>query len=237
MTTGALPGAVRATFERVGALGYRGVQLDGAQPGLRARELDRSARRDLLATLRRRELRVTGIDLWIPAAHFTDIAGADRAVDRTLEAIGLAADLGRAPISLVLPGAEDDDAGGAVAMIRAAAEREGVALVDHAVPPALATTIGIDPPAWLAAGEDPCAALARHASRVGVARLVDLLSTGMRGPAGDPRDGRLDLVAFRAAVSLAPENAVVVVDARQWTDPWAGVEASAERWVDSLLHG
>ena len=38
------------------------VQLSAAQAGLRPRELDRSARRDLLATLRRRELAVAGID-------------------------------------------------------------------------------------------------------------------------------------------------------------------------------
>ena len=60
----------RAALARLSKLGFRHVQLDATQPGLRPRELDRSARRHLAATLRRPEDSPIGVDLWVPASHF-----------------------------------------------------------------------------------------------------------------------------------------------------------------------
>lgn len=74
-------------------LGFRAIQIDGTAPGLRARDLDRSARRDVAATMRRAELACAGLDLLIPAWHYTDPARAERAVEAMVGAIDLAADL------------------------------------------------------------------------------------------------------------------------------------------------
>ena len=79
--------APRSVFDRLSELGYRYVQLSAAQPGLRPRELDKSARRDLLATLRRREMSPAGVDLWIPPDHFLASATVDRAAEAVVEAI------------------------------------------------------------------------------------------------------------------------------------------------------
>lgn len=73
--------------------GFAGVAIDAMAPGCRARELDRSARRELAALLRRRELALVGVDLWIPASHFLAGNHADRAMSATLGAIELAGEL------------------------------------------------------------------------------------------------------------------------------------------------
>lgn len=226
-TLGAFPSPPRPAFERLAAMGFRHVQLSASQDGLRPRELDRSARRDLLATMRRHELSVGGIDIWIPAAHFLDVARIDRAVALVGEAIGLAEDLGRCPVSCTLPGQE---AGVQVLeALVAAAEQRGVRLADHALPPSDAADVGIDPAACLAVGTDPAAAILRAGSRVASVRLSDLLATGLRGPIGGP-DGRLDVTAYRVAIDVAGYTRAVVVDARQWTDPWAGLAQTRETW-------
>jgi hypothetical protein len=77
------------------SIGFRAAQLDGTAAGLRARELDRSARRELAALIRRAELGFSGIDLWIPSAHFAEQSSADRAVAATVGALELCADLTR----------------------------------------------------------------------------------------------------------------------------------------------
>src|SRR5690606_35381914 len=102
-TLAALPGEPRRSIDRLHELGFRFIQLSATHPGLRPRELDQSARRDLLATLRRRERSPAGVDLWIPPEHFADAAQVDRAVAAAIAAIELAADLGRVPLSLALP--------------------------------------------------------------------------------------------------------------------------------------
>lgn len=81
-------------------MGFTAVQLDAAAAGVRPRELGPSARRDLVARLRRRSLRPVGLDLWIPPAHFRDPGTVDRASDAMLAAIELAADLGRLDLAV-----------------------------------------------------------------------------------------------------------------------------------------
>src|SRR5688572_21716696 len=85
----------RALIEWAAGLGYRAVQLDGTMAGLRARELDRSGRRDLAALLRRLELGYSGLDLWVPEAHFVDGAQQDRAVAAVVAGLELSAELAR----------------------------------------------------------------------------------------------------------------------------------------------
>lgn len=215
-------------FRRLAALGFRRVQLAATQPGFRPRELDRSARRDLGATLRRREMTVAGIDLWIPPAHFLDPARVDRAVAATIETLKLAADLDRCPVCLELP--EDGTGDEVIATMRDAALHEGIALADHAVPPAERPGIGVgvDPVAWMADGRDPVEAVAMAGERLVSARVGDLLRGGLRGPLGGD-GGRLDVAAYHTALAL--RAVPVVIDARQWADPWAGLERTARAWA------
>jgi sugar phosphate isomerase/epimerase len=252
-TLAALPGELRPSMDRLAAMGFRHVQLSAAQPGLRPRELDGSARRDLLATFRRRELEISGIDLWIPPSHYLDPVHVDRAVTATIAAIELAADLERCPLSITLPaysvdpknpevddaeeistGNADASSGDAVQAIIDAAHHAGVALADHQVPVADRERddligIGIDPAAWLAAGLDPAAGVSRQSGHLVAARLSDLLSTGLRGPIGT-RDGRLDVMSYRVALAVAGHDRPVVLDARQWPNPWSDLETAAECW-------
>ena len=117
------PLSVREAIASVAALGYRGAQLNAADPATRPRDLGPSARRDLAATFARHELACAGIDLFIPPSHFSDPAQQSRAFDAVIAAIGLGADLDRAPITLPLP---DDLASGLRQAIASEAERLGV---------------------------------------------------------------------------------------------------------------
>src|SRR4051812_47398878 len=85
----------RAAIEWAAAAGFRSVTLDGAAPGVRARDLDRSGRRDLAALLRRRGIGFAGIALWIPPEPLLAPAKTERALGAALGAIELAADLSR----------------------------------------------------------------------------------------------------------------------------------------------
>src|SRR5690606_31973157 len=61
----------RAAINWAAAAGWRAITLDATAPDTRSRALDNSARRDLASALRRAELAFAGLDLWIPAEHFT----------------------------------------------------------------------------------------------------------------------------------------------------------------------
>ncbi len=233
----AIPVSPPMALKQIAAAGFRDVQIDGRQPGMRPRELDRSARRGLAADLRRLELRPAGIDMWIPPEHFLDSARVDHAVHALLATIDLAGELGRMPVSLALPRPEttDDSWQDVLTTIRDACERCGAVLADHALP--LRDTdadetigAGIDPAALLASGEDPCAAVHARPERVTSARLSDLYGTGMRGPIG-AQDGRLDWRGYQVALSVARYNRPVVVDSRQWPEPWAGCRQTLALWT------
>lgn len=98
-----LSGEVRDEISRLTRLGYRGVVLDAARPDLRPRALDGAARRAALATFRRLDVRLVGIDLWIPPGDLLDEVRCTRAIDAISATIELAADLGRVAINLLLP--------------------------------------------------------------------------------------------------------------------------------------
>lgn len=132
VTLGPLAREPRRGLEVAATLVVRAVQLSDDQSGTRPRDLDRSGRRDLVATARRRELTISGVDSWLAAESLLDPATTDQAVGRLVEAVGLASDLGRLPVSTRLPveGGED-----AIRAVLAVAERLGVPVFDHAVPP------------------------------------------------------------------------------------------------------
>lgn len=210
----------RALLAQVSRAGVRSIQLDAAMPTLRPRELDRSARRDLAALLRREELSRSGADLWIPADHFASPAHQDRAVQACAQTMQLLADL--AQLNAQPPGVlairlDPDTPSGVLEALAAASDATGVRIADHAWPTADPTTrpaligVGLDPAAVLAAGADPVEAVGPLAARLASARLSDL-ADGLRV---QPGTGQLDPHAYRAALSIVPGIAHVILDLRQ----------------------
>lgn len=198
-------------------VGFRAVQIDGTV--LKARELDRSARRDLAATFRRHELAIAGIDLWIPPSHFAREEAVDRAASALVESLDLAADLAdlvpgsRRVVSVEFPATVEASA---LEAIRVRADRRGAMVADHAWPMVESrlggpVMFGLDPSALLLAGVDPAATASRFMHMVASARLSDLAATGRVAPG----EGRLDLLAYRVALETGGFRGPLVLDLRQ----------------------
>lgn len=233
---------VPAVLTRLTGTAMRQVQLSAAQAGLRPRELDTLARRGLREKLRRLELEVSGIDAWIPAEHFVHAEHAERALDALHLAMRMAADLGRVPVSVALPRVDATLAARrneAIIAIEGWSEHLGVLVADHATPREAREIIGvgIDPAAILAEGGDPAMAVVESARRLVSARLCDLLRTGMRGPIGDGSGHRLDVEGYAAAIQTCGFARAVVVDLRQWADPWGGLAQTQARWASAGVPG
>jgi len=224
----------REALEALSSRGVRGVQWSATMPGVRPRELDASARRDLRASLRRLELELVGVDLFIPPEHFRDATRVDRAIAAVEEAVRFAADFARVAVSLRLP----REAPEVVAPLLAIAERAGVRLADHELPLGAAGDsamlgVGLDPVALLAAGLDPAAAMLEQGAKVAVARLADLGRDGVRIAPRGGGDGRLDLRRYRVAIEVAGRRPAVVIDPRQWRDPLGGIVETVAAWEDA----
>jgi sugar phosphate isomerase/epimerase len=236
-------GGARAAISWAAASGLRCVQLDATTPGLRPRELDRSARRDLGAFLRRSELSFSGLDLWIPPEHFVDPARVSRAVEATKQAAELAADLSRtldgggAVVSIVLP---HELSAEVLASIADHAIRCGAGVADHRLVPAASPQereraperspigIGLDPAAALTAGHDPAVLAARAGQRLLAARLTDASLVGRVAPGS--AGGRLDEMAYIAALSVAEFKRPLVLDLRGIPNQRAAAAAVLARW-------
>ncbi len=248
----------RAGLEVAASLPVRGVQVSASQPGTRPRDLDRSGRRDLVAAARRRELGIAGVDLWLPTDDLLAVASVDDAVGRLVEAVELAADLGRVALSTRFPTAGADDP---IRAVLAAAARLGVTVIDHAVPPrgravrprgGNATSGGglivpgaVEPVVeesvakaaidGLAVGIDPPAWLVAGLELLDAAgrgveavRLSDLTADGMRVPPGDA-DGRVDPEALIAIARTGGFEGLPLIDARRWSRPIDGIRATVAR--------
>ena len=232
---------IREGIELARRLGYRAAHLDAANPAMRPRELGRSARRDLGATLRRAELVCTGLDLWIPPAHFLDGARADRAMAALLGAMELARDLAsiladdRASLVSVTIGL--DASHGLSSEIERAALSTGVRVADHCWPPKITGHkdpgvragfgIGLDPATILISGGDP--ASAALTGGVIAARLSDADGLGRCEPGA--AGGRLDLAAYLASLAVALDDPAICVDLRRVP----GAEQAASRVLDRHL--
>ena len=174
------------------------------------------------------QLSFSGIDLWIPPAHFADPAHVDRAVQAVSQAAVLASEVASllgtrgAVVSLTLP---KEPAPGSLTALTAACERSGALIADHTWPgrePLGAIGIGIDPAAILMGGGDPAKDVLRLAAPPASARLSDVSAAG-RTTLGA---GRLDLLAYEVALVTRGYTAAAVVDLRNVQDPEAAAIAA-----------
>lgn len=227
---------LKPVLDRIPGTGCRGVQLPAGEPGTRPRDLDGLARRGLSRELSRRQLELRGFDLWIPMEHFASAGTVDRATGVVIETIQLCHQMGNVPLSLRLPVQDPQSPSPQVDQVNqtilAASEAHGVMLVDfsdHERPEGV--KVGLDPAALLADGVEPSAAIEQAGPDLGSVRLVDLMDTGMRGPVGFGADNRLDLMAFKVALDVNGFLGSLVIDTRQWEDPWAGLHLSIQSWA------
>jgi len=229
----------RSVLDWVGQQRVRAVAIDGTAPGFRARELGRSARRDLAASLRRRELEFAGLDLWIPSDHFTDTEQCQRAVDAVANGAELAGELSelvggrsRAIVSVMTPASIDP---ALLASMGEQAARFGVTIADHrahepGVVPA-GVQIGVDPASVLFSGGEPEQLVHDAGKNLAAVRLDDVNAMG-RCPVG-AEGGRLDLTAYKAAIVLGSLG-WITVDLRQLPEPSRCLLMAREAWESAL---
>jgi len=197
------------------SLGEPRLHLDAMLPGLRPRELDRSARRDLASMLKRSGVGATGIDLYLPPQHLAETAHVDRAVSAITSAIELLSELASLGamqtkvLCLALPLKPLTTALDAIA---AAAQERGVTITDFSLPAAsdvpASIARGIDCAQAIASGQDPASLIASSAP--GAIRLCDWDGT-RRVPVGT---GRLEPRLLVASASIAAPSVPVVIDLR-----------------------
>lgn len=234
---GDAPVAPRARIEWAAGLGYRAVQIDVTAPGMRPRELGRSARRDLASLLRRLELGFSGVDLFIPPAHFADPAHADRATTAAAHAIEFASEVAGlvgpiagsiAPDRLVSTELPAHPVPGVVESISAAAQQWGVTVADHhwpareQLPPGIGQ--GFDP-AGVGGGQVAAALLALPAK-----------PASARTPAGGA-GLRLDVEEYRIALAARGYEKAIIVDLRGITTAADAAEQAMKAWGAAPVHG
>lgn len=236
----------RKALSTVGEQGFSAVQLDATLPGLRPRELDKTARRDLIATAKRSGLTIAGIDFMIPSEHYYDAQHADRAVQAAITACALAGDLGRLPVSLNLPINKADAT--LVQAIIDAADAHGVTLAihDEASLPGLRSWLneqsaphvgsGLDPAALLIRDSDPAAVAQSLGSQLRVARLSDASKGQADGGRQVVGTGSLPLMTYRVCIDLAPQRVgPVVLDLRGLASPLESMSLAKQAWDNAAV--
>ena len=252
VATSGLSGDIRRILERLGTAGVQAVQLSTGQRGTSPRDLDRSGRQDLGVVIRRRELRLAGIDHAVDPDQLLAPDGVDVAATVLLEAIQLAGDLGPVPISVRFPPQGGDEV---IQAAVATASRLGVDLVDFGVPPRgrsvrereVARGGGLVVPGQT--DESPVTHDARGSTVEGVGigidppswlsagldfevaagegvsgvRLAGLTVDGFRVPAG-VAGSRVDPAVLLAVARSSGFEGDPVIDPRGWSDPWRGIE-------------
>ena len=219
-------GGARAALRWIAERGLRSVTLDATDRELRPRLLDRPARRELAAVLKRLELVCAGVDLLIPAEHFDDPQHADRAVSAAGDAIGLASEfrsLGAGvsePVVALAMGV--DPVAGVIEAVVSRAERDGVIVA------ALSTGV----PGLRGAME--LGVLARS----GVEASARVIEMGAR--LGQVRIDRFDrqtlstVPACVAAMSVASPGAIGVADLTDCADPERALAAALRSWTGPM---
>jgi len=233
----------KAAIEEIHAMGVRAITLDASAPDFRPRTLTRSARRDLAASLRRRELEFTGLDLWIPPEHFVDGNNAHRAIDAVAQAAEMSAELAalvggrsRPVVSVLLP--TDMNETDRLA-IGANAQRVGAVIADHQ--PELfkleqsghvaGIAIGVDPALVLMNGNSPGKAVTHAGEHLASVRLNDMNAMG-RCTVGAP-GGKLDIKGYAGALIVAGQD-WITLDVREMPEPSVAFQLARQAWSDAV---
>lgn len=216
LAIGTLPdGDGRARIEAAKALGFRAIALDATV--LRARDLDRSARRDLAAIFRRDGLAITGWDLPIPPAHFADPARADRAISAARATIELAGDIER-----LTPSGYD----GALVCLAGVEGVEAVRSIrDHALDRGVRCAViapegseGFDAAPRLNELQDPPRAISALGPRLACLRW---------------KGGAIDGESIRAAMLIARCRRPILLEIPEAADPARLIAVVRARWSPS----
>ena len=230
-----LEGDARGQLAWVRSLGFRAVVLDGTAEQIRARNLDRTARRDLASHMRRNDLLFAGVDLFIPPTHISDPAHQDRAFAAIKESLTLASDLaaliaGSPPlVSILAPpslSAKDIEA---LAQI-ADSSPSRLALIAWPVSDQLRTALAsvpklglaFDPARVLAISADPAKELSRLKPAPASIRLNDFDGVG-RVALGK---GNLDFTQYIVAASVANFAVPLILDVGGLADAQAAIAAA-----------
>ncbi len=242
VTMSALGMPIRTAIDQIARAAIPAVQIDALDKETAPKQLGLSARRDLQATLRRRELAVSGVDCFLPARAFTSAEEVDRAVAMTIEAIRMASHLGRVPVSCSFPRPDADviDRGGILAAVDQCAQQCGVFVADHTLhgqpaPAAAMIGMGIDPVSVVLANIDLAGYAGAVSGRLVSARLSDITDGGMRVPI--PDGGRINVTSYAVALEISGYKQPVVIDTRQWSQPLAGLVQTAEAWRQVVQMG
>ncbi len=228
-TLGVAPQAPsRSVIEWTARTGFRGILLDAARTGLRPRELDRSARRGIASLLRRLELDLGGVELWIPPEHYASSEHNERAINAACAAIDLTAELASLTaadrtLTLTLPAEGADEA---VETIAHAAHRAEVRLANAAraqrqSPDGAPIGRCLDPRALARDGADAVQQTIELTQPPAAARW----SFASRRP-----EEVADPLAYASALSIAGFQGAVALDLRDAIDPDADAVAALDRW-------
>ncbi len=225
---------VRAQLSATSALGFRAVQLDVTHPQCRPRSLDRSARRDVAAALRRYELLLSGVDLLIPQRHFVEVTHLDRALAAARNAMEFAreiADLvGGDPV--VTSRLDLESPPGVLQTLNDAAISEGATFaalvwpVPESTPEGPGFRLAFDPATVIAKGDDPIDALMVAGDAVRSYRLSDWRPEGRVYPGA----GNLDLDAYRAIAQTRGDSGTFILDPAGLADQGATIAQFVSRW-------
>lgn len=237
---------VRQCLSKIAELGFSAVQIDATLPSLRPRELDITARRDLLATIRREGLSLAGVDFFIPAEHYSTPEHVDRAVHSATLACVLAGDLDRVPLSLNLPLQNADPA--ILQTLFEQADINGISVAIHdetqieqlmqwqlrEAPPHAGA--GLDPAALLIRGKDPVKTTQQLAGSLRIARLSDASTGQSDGTRQIVGTGSLDIMTYRLSIDLAPQRiGPVVLDLRGLRSPIQAMQAANKAWQKAAI--
>jgi len=239
---------IRKALAMIAEASFESVVLDVSLKGIRPRELDQRARKDLLAAIARAGLRLGGVELFVPRKHLLASDTVDRAVSALLEAIELTGDLarqaGRLSLVTALPLGKLDEQ--TVKFLIEAAEGRGIALAVHGesdLESAVAWAeslslpsvgLAIDPATLLLQGQDPCEVLQQQSKYLLSARLSDAdVGQGQRTPVGQ---GDLDVMAYRISADLAKQRVgPMVLDLRGAGPGGAAMQQAAKAWDDAAI--
>lgn len=226
---------LRRVIDRCASMGVRALALSCNAPGLRPRELGRTARRDVIASLKRADLACAGVDLFVPPKHLADPRHSARAVEAYREAIAFASDIAeltgtRKVLTTTLPRGEASVL--AIEDLAGHADRLGVTIADLAWPPMddapASVAPALDPAVALRSVDDVASLAAKHAKSLAGARLSDA-DDAARVPVGD---GRLDAFSYLLSLHAGGYDGPVVIDVRGLKDPWGAVERAIEAIED-----